>query len=740
MNKKIIYGLLLSTTAVGILAGCGKEKEPEPSGPDLSQNVTLKISNNYDANTGMKYSMDKEYTTPSGVEIKKGDFKPVYAELQSKFNMTIDDVTEAGKKAVDQFKENWGTNHYGDIVSGNVANIQEQSVAGDKESILDLTKYLENGKLPNFKAFLQSYPTIATQIRTSKHASVKNEGLYGIYYLPYFDGVDDLEKMTILRADFVEKLLDADLQDSDFDTNASLWAGPQYQAHVKEDYSVTVPSSMDADTTKSITKAGSVKNIIEQQNEIEAANRTSLTMVKQLRKYIDDRYGSQFKKRSDLFLGVDSCYDADEMIALMRCVLVSPKLLTGDAKKVMVPFVPREYNNQRIADLYRWGAQLFGFRGLESRSGYIWVDSDGKIHDARGENNTIELLKVLNNLYSEGLILKDFEKQATCSVNNGKFAEKLIVGYGTSEVKDEAGKVTSDGYCGFMEYDYAQTQGAWNDKDASKAIADYNFRPIMGAVAKLDVQDAKLKGKYVHFTESWRSVKSQGWCLNADLANDPTKLERALAFVDYFYSAEGQELNSFGPASYGYINGKTNYMGKEIAKLSDKALEQLNDNSIGGGSYTNYLRLYVGATLPVGYVKEQGMEYQMTTEKTRNGLAIINKAIELGTYYHLELETVNTIKSDKFFTISPSSFPISSGESTTKTALEAADKLGQFNSNGSTKTYNTWDKYVMFGFGNTTGTITWSVEEYKSQVNGEANMNLPALVKIYQDAFDLLSL
>ena len=70
-------------------------------------------------------------------------------------------------------------------------------------------------------------------------------------------------------------------------------------------------------------------------------------------------------------------------------------------------------------------------------------------------------------------------------------------------------------YVGFMEYDYSQTQGVWNDKAGSKAIEGYDFRPILGAVANWDDGDASTG--YYHFTESWRSVKTQGWCINAAL-------------------------------------------------------------------------------------------------------------------------------------------------------------------------------------------------------------------------------
>ena len=712
MKKKILFGLATGVMAVSLATGCGPDNPPEPPPyePDLTEHVTLSISNNYDKATGMKYAQDADYTTPAGTVIKKGAFKPVYQKLQETLNFAIEDVTSTTEKAVDQFKNNWKTNQYADIASGNVAQIVEFSVQGQSETILDLTEYLDY--LPNFKAFLKQNQIVQETLYTEKWG---DENDLAIYYFPYFDGISDLEKMTLLRADYVRKILDADLTDDMLDTDTTIWTDSLYQPTVADSsYSVTVPVSLESNNTKTITKAATT-NIIAQQNALAANQRNGLTMVKQLRSYIDAKYGNQFAKRSDLFLGVDSCYDADEMIALMRVVRVSPKLLTGNASIEMVPFVPREYNNQRIADLYRWAGQLWGLRGLESRSGYLYIGSDGKLHDARGEQSTVTLLENLNKLYAEGLILKDFQTPNGYNVTNGKFAEKIVVG-------------GDKNYSGFMEYDYSQTQGVWNDKAGSKAIEGYDFRPVMGAVATIGAESVD---GYVHFTESWRSVKSQGWCINAALKNDEAKLYRALALCDYLYSAEGQQLNSFGPEDEGYTSGTFNYQGREVAKFTDAALAQLNDSAIGGGSYTNYLRKFVGATLPVGYVKEQGMEYQCTSDNAKYGLSIINKGLELGTYRHVELAHTE----DPFFTIVPSTFAVSRGNVTVKQQLEDKTRLGSINTNGSTAEWNIWDKYVMNGFGVTD--VTLAKDAYLSLINDTYQLNV--LVKIYQDAYDYMT-
>ena len=420
-NKKFLLASLLATT---ILAGCGQKPTEQPTEqqptvqpsepgqqpteqptseytPDLSKNVSLRLAINYDgSNTGIKYNKDESYQTPKGTEIKKGDFKPVWQTLQNELNFSavVDENADA-VKSVNYFKENWQTNQYADLACGNVSDIVNFSVLGTSETILDISQYMEY--LPNFSRFLEENPIVRQSITTSKFG---NADASGIYYFPYFDGFADLEKMTLVRADWVRILLDS--TDVEFDTDTSLAGNAVYTPTVADRaYEVTVPVSMESNETKVVAKKD-VKNIIEQQNELIAAgNASSANLVAQYRQYIADKYGNTFAKNSDLFLGVDSCYDADEMVALMRIVKVSPKALTVNASTKMVAFVPREANNQRVADLYRWAGQLWGVRGVESRSGYFYIDSNNKINDCRADAKLVTMLENLNKLYLHLVIL-----------------------------------------------------------------------------------------------------------------------------------------------------------------------------------------------------------------------------------------------------------------------------------------------------------------------------------------------
>lgn len=717
MNKKIVFGLvgvaILGLTACGNSSSQATTTNPTTNPttseykPDLSQSTTVRMSVNYGATgTGMKYDGDSKvslpYTAPDGTTYSSGDFKPVYKHLQEALNFSISDVTVSGSKAVDAFKNDWATAAYKgvDLLCGNVSDIVNKSVAAD--SFVNLLDYAEY--LPNLMGFLDANPVIKASVTTQAYGEANKNA---IYYSPYFDGNDDLEKMTLLRTDYVKKLLDENNADADYDTAATV--STKYSKTVANGtYEITVPVSLTSNDTKVITK-NITNNIIDIQNALPVKDGKSLTQA--LRTYIKATYGDQYANPSDLFIGVDAAYDADEMVALMRCVKASPKLLTGDANTAMFPFIPRQHNNQRIADLFRWGGQMWGVRGVESRSEYLYFGTDGKLHDARGDQAAVDLLENLNELYQEGLILSDFENASSNGASSGAFNNKFIAGNGG----------------GFMEYDYSQTQGVLNDNAASKLVEGYDFSPVLPAVANW-----KGDNKYFHFTESWRSVKTQAWALTTDSKSDNVRFMRALAIMDYFYSEEGHNLNSYGPEAEGYTNGTINYLGRKVPKFTQAALDQCKN--LASGSYTDYLRYFVGATLPVGYIKEQGMEYQMTHAKAMAGLDKINKGIELGTLKHV---TASIENEDPFFKIVPSSFRISSGDATTLTNLSV--NISTINTNGSTSNYSLWNKYVMYGFGGTYGSETLqSKEGYLTMVN--TTWDLTRFVKIYQDSYDLMGL
>jgi putative aldouronate transport system substrate-binding protein len=143
----------------------------------------------------------------------------------------------------------------------------------------------------------------------------------------------------------------------------------------------------------------------------------------------------------------------------------------------------------------------------------------------------------------------------------------------------------------------------------------------------------------MRFTESWRSVKTDGWAISkAGVGNDQNKLYAALKLIDYAYSHEGQILMSYGPDEFIKTNADGSYVtfnfnGNEMPVIADATFQELWDKA--SGNYTNYARFYLGSTL--SFLKSQAFEFQCTSVDGQEGAGYISRAIALGTIKHPEL-------------------------------------------------------------------------------------------------------
>jgi hypothetical protein len=163
-------------------------------------------------------------------------------------------------------------------------------------------------------------------------------------------------------------------------------------------------------------------------------------------------------------------------------------------------------------------------------------------------------------------------------------------------------------------------------------------------------------------------------------------------------------LMSFGPDDYLKKDGDgklatMDYLGRKIPVLSDDTLNFLW--TTGKGNYTDFYRNYIGGTFPIGYVKEQGMEYQCTAALAQSATLGYEKAIELGVIQHSNHSTTN---SDYLLDIVPSSLAYNSAEAA---AIASGDyaALGTIFSVQSSTTSNVWNTVVKKG---------WDADELKS--------------------------
>ncbi|MBR1585733.1 MAG: hypothetical protein IJ662_09355 [Clostridia bacterium] len=598
--------------------------------------TVLRMATGYNnAKTGIAFDPEtagEGITLADGKTYNAGDLKPTWVEVENILNVKLENKYQ-GNSAANEFeywKERLGEV---DLISGTASKLSEYGEAG---SLVNLAEYLD--QMPSFKAYLEQNPIVRLSI-------TGNTATGAIYFSPYFDGVNDIERMPLMRVDWVAKLLDGE---GEFTAEASnTTTAPVYQPYMPTSGKIEIETAtLDGTATEIVTKdydaAGNIVAILNEKGSISGVEAVNL-----LREYIDKAYNGYYgTARSNLFIGQNAAWDADELVALLRCVVANPQTLNG-TDSVQGLFSREDDNNQRRVDMFRFAGHLFGVRGLESRQDYLYIDTDGTLHDARQEAATYEALERMHALAEEGLISKAFMDMS---------AEKT--------------QTYLENDLGFMHYDYNQTQTIFN---ATALQEGEKYMAVMVPVARwYDGTDAN--GVYMRFTESWRSVKTDGWGISkAGVEGDQDKLNAALALIDYAYSEKGQILMSYGPDAFIKTNDDGSYVtflfnGKEMPVIADATYAELWEKA--NGNYTNYARMYLGSTL--SFAKSQAFEYQCTHEVGKEGAGKISTAIGLGTIKHPEL----AITENGWYTSVPTVLP------NTKTESDMINTYTELTSNG----------------------------------------------------------
>ena len=658
MKKSFVTVLLVMFALFSVMANGGKEipvqateapqaapapvveeKVEEVKKLEYAEGTVLRMATGYNSKkTGLTFDAD---TAGAGIELAgvvyhAGDLKPTWVEVQNILNIKIEDKYQ-GNNAQNELKYWKEKLNEVDLVSGNATGLVDLGEAG---SFVDIAPYLD--RMPNFSAYLDANPIVRLSI-------TGNTTTGAIYFSPYFDGVNDIERMPLMRVDWLVKLLDG--EGAFTAEKCGVLNKAVYEPYMPTSGKVTVETvnaegTGTFDLTKDYDKAG---NIVAVMNASLAKGEvTGVQAVNMLRDYIDAAYNGYYgTKRSDLFAGQNAAWDADELVALLRCVVANAYTLNG-TDSVQGLFSREDANNQRRVDLFRFAGTLFGVRGLESRQDYLYFGTDGKLHDARQEVATYEAMERMNAMAKEGLISKSFVD---------------------SSAETSATMLEND--LGFMSYDYNQTQTIMN---ATKLQEGEKYMAVMVPVA-LWFDGTDPNGVYMRFTESWRSVKTDGWALSkAGIGDDTDKLYAALALIDYAYSEKGQILMSYGPDVFIKTNADGSYVtfnfnGKAMPEIADVTEELLW--KLTSGNYTNFARMYLGSTL--SFAKSQAFEYQCTHAVGKEGAGKISVAIGLGTIKHPELAVCDNM----WYTSIPTTLPTTKVE--TDTVNTYTELQAQFN-------------------------------------------------------------
>lgn len=703
--KKLISAVLVLTMIVACFAGCGKSlpQSTTPAAPaatdaaaapeateaaeDLAfaKGTILRMATGYNSKkTGLFFDAEvagEGIQLADGVTYQAGDLKPTWVEVENRLGMVFEDKYQ-GNSAQKEF-EYWKDRlSEVDMVAGNATTLNEYGTAG---SLVNIAEYLD--QMPNFKAYLEKNPIVRLSITGDTSTGA-------IYFSPYFDGVNDIERMPLMRTDWVVKLLDGE---GEFTAEKSgKTKAPVYEPYMPIAGKITVDVvTPDGTSTETVTKDyDAAGNIIALMNEAGAMD--GVTAVNMLRTYIDTAYNGYYgTERSNLFVGQNAAWDADELVALLRCVVANAQTLNG-TDSIQGLFSREDDNNQRRVDMYRFAGTLFGIRGVESRQEWLYVGADGKLHDARQEPETYKALERMNAMAKEGLISKSF-------LDNSK----------------ESSATMLENDLGFMHYDYNQTQTILND---TKLQEGEKYMAVMVPVAHwYDGSDDA--GVYMRFTESWRSVKTDAWAISVPGVNgDENKLNAALKLIDYAYSPEGMILMSYGPD--GFIKQGETFLfnGEEMPVIADATFEELQ--KLTAGNYTNYARQYLGSTL--SFAKSQAFEYQCTNAIGKEGAGHISAAIGLGTIKHPEL----ALAENPWYTSMPTVLPNTKDEND---MIKGYTELGNANFGTGKDQANIFVDQIVSGY------TVEGVKDAESAAAKVANdWNGKAFLTLRQDAYDNL--
>jgi len=647
--KKTLKLVTLLLVLLLALVGCGSSNNGGNTNPEeevipaaeleYAEGTELRVAAGYNSDkTGISYTnadVTKDgITLADGKTYQTGDFKPTWQYLSELLKITFVDKY-SGQSTAKEFPVWENQLDQVDIVAGTTNAL---NAAGAEGKLVNLAEHLD--QMPSFKKFLEDNQIARLSITGNTETGA-------IYFSPYFDGNDDIERMPLIRADFVRTLLDTDGYKG---ANRPL-ADYVYQPYAAEDYSVESLTA-DGSGTQTITKkVAGENNIIAKMN---AQPLTGDEAVKMFQEYIDATYPGVYAKRSDLFLGYDAAWDADEMVALLRCAVAS--LNDNDGNPIAGLYSRETSNLQREIDLIRFAGHLFGVRGMESRQDYLYFDKDGNLHDARQEAEAYAAVERLNQLVKEGLLI------TTGEASSKNYLEKDA---------------------GLMSYDYNQTQTIMNNTVLDNAAGE-EYVVIMVPVAKWNDGTGD---KWFRFAESWRSVKTDGWAITAAGAGaNPDKLNAALTLIDYAFSVQGQITMSYGPDAFIKVKDETvevkswadvakkyetfDFNGRQMPVVADATFAECQE--LTGGNYTNYARQYLGSTLN-GFPKSQAFEYQMTSEVGKKGAAILSTAISKGVIKH-PLLAVND--DNMWYTSVPTVLPTSAEQANTLSSY--ADLVNNF--------------------------------------------------------------
>jgi hypothetical protein len=494
--------------------------------------------------------------------IRAGDLKPFWQWVENQLGIDLEDVTTQSR-ANEIIQTQSATGFRDANIYGGNSVAEDLMMYGTQGFFVDLSPYITDEYLPNFKRYLEKNVNI-------REAITAHDG--GIYFLPYIAEIGYFARVFLGRQSWVSALLDGNTVEQE---TGSL--------------NVSYPGYWRDDNARHNTNVIVLQNAAAQNGELDFD-----TARNTLIRYIRDTY-PDLQNLSDLYLGSKALYDIDELAALWRVIRLAPntlsKLVTGEIvpNADIVPYFFRQTSLRecllRLANYFD-GQRVFGSDTYDAR---FYFDKDGVLQFSYREDNFLDnILPLLKNFYDEGLVAPDF---ATLSLRDN-FRN---IYYG-GDLRDGHNKF------GFMTFDFIPST-------TNVSLGGGSFQSdVEGILPPLTRIPGVVDG-FVHFIENTRVIKPDGWAISSVTGGD--KLKDSLRLLDFFFSEEGSIAQNFGMPEMIDEEPFIGSGGIAYPRMNAWFNEQSALFSNGDGAL--FSRNFIGFNFPIGYEKSIGFEQQFTS-------------------------------------------------------------------------------------------------------------------------------
>ena len=648
-----------------------KSTAPMMEKDDMSVEVPLKFNLSYsNKSRTMTYNQNSPLTLSNGDVVSAGMLKPVWSYIAQQNNSAFTDISIQDASAIDMIKTA-STNNFSDanIYGGNsiATNLMAYGAQG---KFVALNNLMDDGLMPNIKKYLDENPA-------AKKSITAYDG--NIYQIPYIAEINNFARVFLCRSTWVTSLLDGSTQNLETKPFTTYYEGFYTGDHERQN---TV-SPKDGILITKKTK----DSIIEIQNNLPVKNGKTLT--KAFIDYINRNY--DYAKPSELFIGEKAAYDIDELIALWRCIKANPSFLTdGKADAVWPFFVRKSSYTPEIFHLATWfdGVPTFG---TDSYKATWYIDKNNDVQYTYSTKPMYDHLNRMSALYAEGLFYTD------CFDSSNKTDFRSVL-YGTDKAENPT--------YGFMAFDWisASTATALN-KDIIVLLP-----PV-----------AKINGAWQYFISNSRVVKPDGWVISVAGSTD-AQIKRAASVMDYIFSDEGKILQCYGlMQDVDLVNKYVGPAGNTYPRVSEWVKNKSNE--LTSGDISRFLRDWEGAMMPIGYAKEIGHEYQVTSQHGFDGWTLLkNSTTNIQTYEGKGIAGDNP----NYYKLIPSAFSFTPRQS------ETIDEATGLDTDDTPAYMTNIILYRTMGNAPEGATVAQSYDEYLKYFKAHG---LDTYVKTHQDAY-----